>query len=103
MPVLPFDDLDVFLDDFALTATVRLQSGGYRQVRGIFDDPYLNAQIGEYEHDTSKPRLLCKESDVVGVLRGDIVDMDGRVFDVLTSAQPDGNGMAVLELAPRND
>lgn len=101
MPTPAWDDLDAFVstDDFAIAATVRLQDGGTRIVRGIFDDPYLNAQLGEYELDTSRPRLTCKEADVIGVLRGDRVDIGGKTYDVLTSAQADGTGMAVLELA----
>ncbi|MBF9235584.1 head-tail joining protein [Microvirga alba] len=101
MPKPAWDDLDAFLrdDEFATVATVRLQDGGTRTVRGIFDDPYLNAQLGEYEIDTTRPRLLCKEADVIGVKRGDLVDIDGRVYDVMTGAQPDGTGMALLEMA----
>lgn len=105
MPTPAWDDLDAFVstDDFAIAATVRLQDGGTRIVRGIFDDPYLNAQLGEYEMDTSRPRLTCKEADVIGVLRGDLVDIEGKTYDVLTSAQPDGTGMAVLDLAIQGD
>lgn len=99
MPVLPFDDLDVFLDDFAIPAVVTLQGGGQRHFVGIFDEPYLNAELGEYEIDTSRPRFTCKEADVVGVLRGDTALIAGKTYDVLTTAQPDGTGMALLELA----
>lgn len=101
MPTPAWDDLDAFVntDDFAVLATVTLQDGTARSVPGIFDDPYLNAQLGEYELDTSRPRLTCKEADVIGVLRGDRVDIGGKTYDVLTSAQADGTGMAVLELA----
>lgn len=101
MPTPAWDDLDAFVseDDFGVKATIRLQDGGVRVVAGIFDDPYLNAQLGEYELDVSRPRFTCKEADVIGVLRGDIVDIGGRTFDVLTTAQPDGTGMATLELA----
>lgn len=101
MPKPAWEDLDVFLsaDEFATNATVRLQEGGTRIVRGIFDDPYLNAELGEYEFDTNRPRLTCKEADVIGVKRGDLVDIDGRVYDVLSSPQPDGTGMALLEMA----
>lgn len=103
MPTPAWDNLDAFVntDDFAVLATVTLHDGAVRMVRGIFDDPYLNAQLGEYELDTSRPRFTCKEADVIGVLRGDTVEIDGRTFDVLTSAQPDGTGMAQLELAPQ--
>lgn len=101
MPTAPFDDLDAFLstEEFAVSATIRLQDGGTRVITGIFDDPYLNAELGEYEADTSRPRLTCKEVDVVGVGRGDFVEINGETFDVMTSAQPDGTGMALLELA----
>lgn len=102
MPTPAWDDLEAFLsaDEFAVKATVRLQDGGARVVLGIFDDPYLNAQLGEYEVDTTRPRFTCKEADVIGLARGDLVDINGRTYDVLSGAQPDGTGMALLELAP---
>lgn len=62
----PWENLDIFLDtdDFAIRATLRLQDGRERVVRAIFDDPYLNAELGEYELDTTQPRLTCKWTDV---------------------------------------
>lgn len=103
MPAPAWERLDDFLDvnDFAVTATVRLQNGTTRAVRGIFDDPYLNAELGEYEMDTNRPRLTCKETDVVGVTRGDVVELDGKVYDVLAGPHADGTGMAMLEMALR--
>lgn len=96
-----WENLDIFLDtdDFAVWVTVRLQGGGERRLRAIFDDPYLNAETGEYELDTSTPRLTCRWADVQDVTRGDMVEVDGRVYDVITNAQPDGTGMALLALA----
>ena len=95
---LPWDDLDAFLTDFAVPVT--LHAGGTdRVIKAIYDDPYLNAQIGEYEADTSRPRLTCKESDVAGVVRGDTVIVEGTTYDVLSSPQGDGTGMAMLDLA----
>lgn len=96
-----WEDLDVFLDvgDFAVQATLRLQDGSERLVRAIFDDPYLNAELGEYELDSTQPRLTCKWGDVQDVTRGDVAEVSGRVYDVVTNAQPDGTGMAVLALA----
>ena len=54
-----WENLDTFLDtnDFATHATLRLQSGQTRQVRAIFDEPYLNAELVERELDTNQPRL----------------------------------------------
>lgn len=102
MPAPAWEDLGDFLnvDDFATVATLKLQTGGTREVTGIFDEPYLNAQIGEYEADTSVPRFTCRASDVVGVQRGDVITVDDQAYDILTSPQPDGTGMALLKLAP---
>lgn len=96
-----WENLDIFLDtdDFAIRATLRLQDNGERVVTGIFDDPYLNAETGEYELDTTQPRLTCRWVDVQDVTRGDTVEVEGRVYDVVTNAQPDGAGMATLALA----
>ena len=96
-----WEDLDVFLSEkeFAVAAVVRLGDGSSRLVRGIFDDPYLNAEAGEYELDTAQPRLTCKWADVRDVRRGDTLEVEGRVYDVVTHAQADGTGMAILALA----
>lgn len=96
-----WENLDEFLnvDEFAVTATVRFQDGGTRPVRGIFDDPYLNAELGEYEMDSNRPRLTCKESDVLNLRRGDLVEIGGKKYDVLSGYQSDGTGMAVIDMA----
>ncbi len=49
MPTPAWDDLNTFLsvDDFAIEATVHRQDGDTSTVVGIFDDPYMNAQLGE--------------------------------------------------------
>lgn len=102
MPAPAWENLDDFLepDEFALVAVIEFQDGSQREVVGVFDEPYLDAQLGEYNLDTSRPRLLGKEPDLAGVSRGDLVRLDGREFDVLTGPQSTGDGMAVLELAP---
>ena len=104
MPATDWENLDEFLDidEFAVTADITLQDGSTQSVRGVFDDPYLNAQIGEYELDTSRPRLTCKSIDVSQVQRGDEVTIEGETFDVLTFPQGDGEGMSVLDLARRH-
>jgi hypothetical protein len=101
-----WENLDDFLaldaaGGFARPATITLQSGAELVVHGIFDDPYLNAQLGEYEHDTSDPRFLCKASAVTSVRRGDELELDGKTYDVMTTPQDDGTGMATVKLAPR--
>ncbi len=105
MPAPSWENLDDFLqtDDqggFAVTATISLQAGGTRTVRGIYDDPYLNAQLGEYELDTSAPRFTTKESSLVGVGRRDTITVPGvGTLDILGEPQPDGTGMSMLKLS----
>lgn len=98
-----WEDLDAFLDvdEFATPVEVSFQGGGMAIISGIFDAPYLNAELGEYELDTNQPRLMCKAVDVAAVRRGDIVTIGGTGYDVLTNPQPDGTGMATLALADR--
>lgn len=103
MPTPSWDRLDNFLqpNDFAVTAIVTMQAGGTRTVRGIFDAPYLNADLGEYDADLDEPRFTCKFSDVAGIKRGDYLTIPGETsqFDVLREPMADGTGMAVLRLA----
>ena len=99
-----WEQLDEFLDvdEFAVEAALGLQAGGTRMISGIFDDPYLDAELGEYALDTSRPRLTCKSSDVGDARRGDTVTIEGKIYDVLTGPQHDGTGMATLDLARRH-
>jgi hypothetical protein len=103
-----WDNLNEFLDldDFAVQASVQLQGGGAPlHVPGIFDDPFLNAQLGEYEPDSSAPRFVCKASLVGAVRRGDALTLTPPnasapvTFDVLRAPEPDGTGMATIHLA----
>lgn len=104
MPAPSWENLDDFFDvdtngGFAFPAVLQFQEGGTRTINAIFDDPYFNAQIGEYEADTSSPRLTAKESDLAGLLRGDVITVAGETFDVLDSPEQDGTGTAVIRLA----
>lgn len=102
-----WENLDDFLQadvdgGFAQPAVVRFQNGSSRTIRVLFDDPYLNAQLGEYEADTSEPRISGKESDMAGIRRGDEVTVAGETFDVMTSPQADGTGWALVTMARQN-
>lgn len=100
MPSPAWENLDAFLqvDEFAVTATITLAGGAVRSVNGIFDDPYLDAQLGEYRLDTSSPRLQASEAKLAGVQRGDAVVIDGVDYLALAVPKSDGTGMATLEL-----
>lgn len=96
-----WDNLDDFLDtdDFAVLGTVTRKAGGTFSVKGHFDDPYLNAALGEFERDDIKPKFLCKLVDVATVVRFDKIAIEGKTYDILSAPHGDGTGMAVLELA----
>ena len=101
MPAPGWEDLGDFLDEeeFATEAVIELADGQVLPpISAIFDDPYLNAQLGEYQMDVRQPRLLCRESDVLVVRRGAYATVNGRRYDVLTAPEPDGTGMATVML-----
>lgn len=102
-----WENLDDFLatdtdGGFATPAVLLFATGQSRTVSVIFDDPYFNAQLGEYDAESSQPRILGKLSDLAHVKRGDEVRVNGQDYDVLTSALPDGTGMATVMLAVQN-
>lgn len=104
MPKPSWENLDDFFDldtngGFAFSAVLQSQKGWTRTINAIFDDPYFNSQLGEYEADTSSPRLTAKEVDLAGLLRGDTIIVAGENFDVLDSPEQDGTGTAVIRLA----
>lgn len=99
-----WENLDDFLQldqngGFATPVVLHFQHGGTRSISVLFDDPYLNAELGEYEMDTSQPRISGKEIDLSGLQRGDFVVMDGESFDVLSGPEGDGQGWAMVKLA----
>lgn len=101
-----WENLDDFLGldssgGFAIQANIALAAGGTLTVNGLFDDPSLNAALGEFDHETIDPRFMCKSSDVAAVTRGDELTADGVTYDVLSSPQHDGTGLATIKLAPR--
>ncbi|MEC8887359.1 MAG: head-tail joining protein [Pseudomonadota bacterium] len=112
-----WENLDVFLQHdvaggFALTATVVFESQKSadasatpesKPITGIFDEPYLNADLGEYEVDSAQPRFLCKSVDVQGVRRGDELYVNERAYFIMTYPQHDGTGLALLKLEPKDD
>lgn len=103
-----WENLDDFLatgDDggFATPAVVRFQDGSRKTVLVIFDEPYFNAQLGEYDADSSQPRITGKVADLAAMRRGDLVQVDGVTYEALTSYQPDGTGMAMVSLAVSGD
>lgn len=96
-----WDNIAAFFDprDFGTVAVIQFAAGGTRQVNGIFDDPYVGAEIGDHVQDTSGPTLTISEADAAGVKRYDAVTISGVTYDVLTKPKNDGTGMMMMTLA----
>lgn len=104
MPSPSWENLDDFLQldengGFATPAVFTLSSGGVRTVSVIFDDPSLDAELGEFVAEDSSPYVTGKESDLRGIVRGDYVVVGGKTYGVLSSPHCDGIGMAMVRLA----
>ena len=100
MPSPDWEDLGAFLqtDDFAVVATILSAEGASRSVSGIFDEPFLDAQLGEYSFDGAQPRFTARAADLAGVKRRDEVTIEGVVYLARSDPKRDGTGMAVLDL-----
>lgn len=105
MPAPAWEDLGQFFDtdDFATTAIFvnadALPSG---PVPGIYDDPYMDKQLGEYTQDASEPRFTCQARHVAAVKKHNevtIASMPGRKYAVLHDPKFDGTGTCVIYLA----
>lgn len=82
-------DMDTFLSDFGVDATV----GGV-PVRGIFDRRPADA-FGMVTGNS--PTLTCDESDLPAVANGAAVTI-GTASYVVSAIRPDGTGVVVLDL-----
>lgn len=105
MPAPAWEDPSIFfdVDDFGTLATFTGRDGVARApVPGIFDDPYLDKQLGEYVQDASDPRFTCEERHAFGLKKHDactIASMPGRKFRVEHDPMYDGTGTCVVHLA----
>lgn len=101
MAALGFEDLGEFFDvnEFATTATI-YGEGGAQEILGIFDEPSIDAEIGQHEFDTASHKFRCAATDVLTMVRRDRLTIEGRDFWLEKAPQPDGTGLAVLFLAP---
>lgn len=99
------DPLSVFLKEFAedddLVFTFTIGDDEEETTitcKGIFDNGFVDANIGETVLDTTAPRLTCVASDVANVPREATVTVRGKSYSV-TQIQPDGTGFSIVHLA----
>ncbi len=97
-----WEDLDIFFDEFAIDAFIRIMSLGEGQslvtVKGIFETPYLKRDFGAFVVDANSPSFTCKWHDeFVNVRKGDVLyffdDGTGVNFYIDSAAQNDGTGV----------
>src|SRR5213595_2767252 len=100
MPHPSWDNPAEFVDlgDFAVKAVIQFQGGTTRTIQGIFDEPYLEAELAEHEQDTTRPKFTCVEGSAQGARRGDglvVYLADGvtvhGTFGIMTYPQTDGS------------
>ena len=83
------EDLDVFLDEFAVAAVLP----GSVTVNVIFDNQYASP----FDISASRPSCLGKSSDLDSLLFGAEIVIGGVDY-VVRSVEPDGTGMTRLML-----
>lgn len=97
------DPLSVFLKDFSEDDDVVFEwttDSGPQSLacKGIFDNGFVDANIGETALDTTTPRLTCAYADVKDVPREATITVRGKDYSVV-QVQPDGTGFAIVQLA----
>lgn len=74
-------------------------------VNVIFDDPKYDANAGEYDFETTQPRITLAENPLLAGLRKKdrVTITDEGEFILEESPRPDGTGTCSIKLAPKDD
>jgi len=102
MPALSWENPADFLstDEFAVTATFKRGGSVIAQdVPGIFDDPTMNVEAGEYDMNSSAPRFLCELARVRTLKKNDECVIGGTVYLLDHDPHADGTGWATLTMS----
>jgi hypothetical protein len=97
------DPLSLFLKDFAEDKEIVFEweveeETESKSLKGIFDDSFVDAATGETVLDTTQPRVTCLAEDALTIPREAVTTIRGKAYSV-TKIQPDGTGMAIIQLA----
>lgn len=66
--------------------------------RGMFDSEYNNADIGIAGFGSYDPRLVCAPNDVVDLVEGSPVLINGTPYRLASEVELPGDGFAYLAL-----
>jgi hypothetical protein len=92
-------DLPEFFDDFGEIATF---DNGF-EVKGIFDNGYLEINVGEAGQEGRQPEFHCPSAALpAGVDEGTILTVGGRNWQVKNLMQ-DATGVTVMGLAESDE
>lgn len=92
------DDRAIFLADFGVTASYTPAGGSASDITVIFDNEYLDVDIGgAVAFATQQPKVLCLSADVTGIAEGDQMVISGTTY-IVRVVMPDGTGMTEVML-----
>jgi len=97
MAVETTEDRTLLLADFGITATVTPSGGSASDITVIFDNEYIDVDIGEAGVQSTQPKFLCKTTDVSSLTEGDTAVINSTTYYIQT-IQQDGTGMSEVFL-----
>lgn len=69
------------------------------EFRAIFDEEYLELEIGHTQQSTRNPELVARDTDLADVGKGTVlVRQSVNERYTVTDLQPDGTGMTLVKL-----
>lgn len=93
-----WEDLNVFMQDFATDVTVYNPDGADIILKGIYNDAVFLHDIGEADMDISMPRLTMTERDAEHLKVKSLIHVHDTDFYVY-QMKPDGTGMVNVILS----
>jgi hypothetical protein len=91
------DDRTHLLRDFGVTATVTPNGGSASNITVIFDNEYIETDIGFAGVQSTQPKFLAKTTDVSSLAEGDTAVINSTTYYIQT-IQQDGTGMSEIFL-----
>jgi len=96
-----------FEKDFAAYDTAILSAVGDdalldgNLVRGKFDAPWLQPEIGTLRTGLREPTFTAQDAVLATAVKGSVLDFNDKNYDVVKAPKPDGSGMTTLVLRPK--
>lgn len=92
-------DLSDFFDtdEFGISVIISVGTIYETTISVIFDNDYYEVDTGQVNISSSQPACMCETSDIVNVIYGHTVTIDGNNYKV-RDIQPDGTGITLLIL-----